>query len=121
MAIGHFYGSQVRNTITGHGVISLYPKQTLEYRIILNISALWQGTIPLAVQRCMVKYSQRGFRFDINAVRYLGAAHECRNSFSCPHTLCNIFGGGVLALAYHDNAKCGDKFVSNSVGKTYNG
>jgi hypothetical protein len=120
-AIGHFYGSQVRNAITGRGVISLYPKETLEYRVILNVSALRQGIIPLAVQRCMVKYPQRGFRFDINAVRYMGAAHECRKSFSCPHTFRNIFDGGVLALAYHDNAKCGDEFVPNSMGATYNG
>ena len=69
----------------------------------------------------MVKYAKRGFKFEINALRYLNDPHCCMQSSSCPHTYWHLWDVGVLAISFHDNEISSKEFVGNAVDGTYNG
>jgi hypothetical protein len=118
----NFYGSHVSNGITGRGIVCLYPQTTLNYRVLMNLPALYPNSlsIPLSVQRCMVKYTKRGFKFEINPLAYLRNPHDCIRSPQCPHTGRNLYDRSVMAIAFHRG--CNDKeFVPNSMHRVFRG
>jgi len=117
-----FYGSHVSNGITGRGIVCLYPQTTLNYRVMMNLPALHPNSlsIPVSVQRCMVKYTKRGFNFDINSLAYLRNPHDCVKSSQCPHTGRNLYDHSVLALAFHHGKRDG-AFLPNTMKRVFRG
>ena len=117
-----FYSSHVSNGITGQGIVCLYPQTTLNYRVLMNLPALYPDSlsIPLSMQRCMVKYMQRGFMFEINPLAYLRNLHECATSSQCPHTGRNVFDHSMMALAFH-YGKINGEFLPNSICRVFQG
>lgn len=105
------------NAITGRGIFCVYPNRTLDQRVVLNGHSL---STSLRVQRCMVKYTKRGFRFGINAIISLETPHKCTFSRNCPHTSRHLFDQGVLVLATH-NAAVPVNFVNNCMIDVFNG
>jgi hypothetical protein len=116
-----FYGSHVFNGITGRGLISMYPGQTLAGQSLWNFNARGAGRISIGVQKSVVKYTARGYNFAFNSVLHLDRPHECGHSRSCPHTHRNMFDRGVLALVFPVDGVTEGAFVPNSVGALYNG
>lgn len=115
--IFRFYGTHVMNAITGRGIFCVYPHRTLAQRVVLN--GFGRSTSP-RVQKCMVKYTKRGFRFDINAIIMLETPHRCTLSWNCPHTSRHLFDQGILVLATH-NAEVPVNFVDNCMIVVFNG
>ena len=116
-----FYGSHVFNGITGRGLISMYPGQTLGGRSLWNFNAHGARRIPIGVQKSVVKYTAWGYDFSLNSVLHSGHPHECGHSKSCPHTHRSMFDKGVLALVFMDEGVTEGVFVSNSLDAIYNG
>lgn len=117
-----FYGSQVVNGITGRGLICAYPQLLFAYRAMLNAGATnpIHASVPLSVQRCMVKYTMRGFTFDTNPVAFWKAPHTCAISKSCPHTIRHLFDRGTMVIAFHD-AQREEAFIDNKMSKVFRG
>jgi hypothetical protein len=44
------------------------------------------ATLPIGIQRCMVKYTKCGYHFTANTVFAINSPHLCALSKSCPHT-----------------------------------
>ena len=116
-----FYRSHVFNGITGQGLISMYPGQTLAGQSLWNFNAHGVGRISIGVQKSVVKYTTRGYNFALNSVLHLGRPHECGHSRSCPHTHRNMVDRGVLVLVFPVDGVAEGTFVLNSVGAIYNG
>jgi hypothetical protein len=115
-----FYSSHVSNGITGQGIVCLYPQTTLNYRVLMNLPTLYPSSlsIPLSVQKCMVKYMKRGFTFEINSLAYLHNPHSCITSSQCPCTGRNLFDHSMVALAFY-NGRSDGEFVPNSMCRIF--
>lgn len=130
-----FYGTHVMNAITGRGFLCTYAKYTLENRVMFNSGVVNANfaALPLDVEKCMVKYTQRGFQFDPHPVIYAKDPHECKISKCCPHTIRRLYDEGVLTVAFCDiapseksalkkkNKKSKSVFIPNDLSHVFNG
>lgn len=115
-----FYGTHVMNAITGRGLWSAYPKLTIERRSIINASLNpFIFSMSHAVQKCVLKYANRGYEFPINAIIWWRSRHTCNRSFSCPHTARSSLDKGCLVVGAPDNDF--QLFVRNNMESVFNG
>lgn len=128
-----FYGTHVMNVITGRGLLCMYAKYTLGFQALFNLGVLNPNfaALPFDVEKCLVKYTQRGFQFDPHPVIYAKTPHECKKSKCCPHTVRRLYDEGVLVVTFcelpstdrkkKNKKKSKSAFVPNDLSRVFNG
>jgi hypothetical protein len=110
------------NCITGRGIYCAYPYHTLKGHVVVNASVVTTHFFNMTnvLHKYIIKYTKRGFTFQINPVIYLSSPCTCKHANYCPHTVHHIFDLRGLVVAYNSTTHP-SIFLHNKMRKIWRG